>query len=173
VARRGVDGKRRRGKWGCATGLGLFASTSHSLSQPSHASMTSYGTALPDSSLLVASHSDSLISLLPTISSFLAHRATLERDYAKALSTATSKARLVAIKESSERSGGGDKSGTLEGGWLKVLEAADWDARQHLARADALTSGVVDGMSTSAVLLERVRKKVSSMVHDEGPASWD
>ena len=135
--------------------------------------MTSYGTALPDSSLLVASHSDSLISLLPTISSFLAHRATLERDYAKALSTATSKARLVAIKESSERSGGGDKSGTLEGGWLKVLEAADWDARQHLARADALTSGVVDCMSTSAVLLERVRKKVSSMVHDEGPASWD
>lgn len=42
---------------------------------------------------------------------------------------------------------------------MKVLEAADLDAREHLALADALQSQVVDLLNSTGARLETVRKK--------------
>lgn len=106
---------------------------------------------------------------------------SLERDYAKKLSEAAAKSRLQAIKEGPERVGGGKQSkcvpsyltgacagreltglggdSTLEAGFMKVLEAADLDAREHLALADALQNKVVDALVSGGTRLEGVRKK--------------
>lgn len=42
---------------------------------------------------------------------------------------------------------------------MKVLEAADLDAREHLAFADVLQNQVVDALHSSGTRLEGVRKK--------------
>lgn len=85
-------------------------------------------------------------------------RASLEREFGKKLVEVTSKARLHAIKEAGER--GGDGGNTLEAAYMKVLEAADWDAREHLALAEVMQVQVVDALASAAVRLEGVRKKV-------------
>lgn len=112
---------------------------------------------LPDSEQLLNTRSEALIALLPTVSTFLSVRASLEREYGKKLGEVTSKARLHAIKEAGERGGEGN---TLEAAYMKVLEAADWDARERLALADVMQVQVVDALASAAVRLEGVRKKV-------------
>ncbi|ORY56789.1 hypothetical protein BCR35DRAFT_309722 [Leucosporidium creatinivorum] len=119
-------------------------------------STLSYGASLPDSELLVNSNTTSLISLLPTFSTFLSHRASLSRDYSRKLIEATGKARQQANKEAAERFG---RDSSLEKAYASVLEQTDLDAREHAALADSLDRMVADPLMQAGIKLEGVRKK--------------
>ncbi|KAL8279836.1 hypothetical protein RQP46_007686 [Phenoliferia psychrophenolica] len=114
---------------------------------------------LPDSEHLVNGRCEAIIALGPTIAQFVHFRANLDREYSKKLSEAASKARLQAIKEAEERVTSSKQTNTLEAGFMKFLEAADLDAREHLALADSLSHKVADALTTGAAKFEGVRKK--------------
>ncbi|KAI5481812.1 hypothetical protein MNV49_000089 [Pseudohyphozyma bogoriensis] len=119
----------------------------------------SYGASLPDSAHIVGQRCDNILQLFPTLSAFVNIRVGLEREYAKKLSEAASKARSQAIKDSADRVGSSKASNTLEEGLMKLIESADLDAREHLAFAEALNAGVVNAMSSSGAKLDTIRKK--------------
>lgn len=123
----------------------------------------SYPSSLPDSQSLVDARSDSLISLLPTLSSFLSSVVSLERDHAKALSALSGKARQHASKDAEQRaSERGGRDATVEVGWQRVLEQTDVDARKREAYADRLEKEVVAPLAAAGQRFEGVRKKVRS-----------
>lgn len=93
------------------------------------------------------------------MASFLSFRTNLDREYSKKLSEQTAKARQQALKDQREEKG---QASTLHNAYLKVLESADWDARDHLALADSIGKEVVDSLQVNGTTLEGIRKKVSS-----------
>lgn len=116
---------------------------------------------LPDSEVLVNTHSEALISLLPTLSSFISAISQLEREAARQLSTLAGKARKQANAEQSEGHRGG-RDTTLEVGWQRVLESVDVDARKREAYADQLERDVVAPLTTAGTRFEGVRKRVNA-----------
>ncbi|KDE07182.1 hypothetical protein MVLG_02582 [Microbotryum lychnidis-dioicae p1A1 Lamole] len=104
----------------------------------------SYGASLPDSIPLVNAHTEAWIALLPSLSSYLASRAQLERDYSTKLSSHLGKLRQAVALESSTRSGpGSEQFSGLEKAWSGFLEAEDLKVRERFGLGDRLDRGGV------------------------------